>query len=279
MALHLEIFKKRHSLNLTPSRKDARDHVVRFGQTTEQGLGVSLPPSVNLAATCPPVFDQGSIGSCTANAAGTMYSQVLNQMTRSVLIPSRLYIYWNTRSLEGTTSRDVGATLRGTMRSLARFGVCRENTWIYQRSNLFRRPNSGCYTEGSDRQALSYAAVPTDLFQMKSILNSGYPFVFGMLLFSSFMRGSTTGNIPIPNPSTESYLGGHAMCAIGYDDAREVFIVRNSWGRWGDNGNLYIPYSYMTDTNLCFDMWVLYTLEIPSSRSHPVRIHDPRRTT
>ena len=33
--------------------------------------------------------------------------------------------------------------------------------------------------------------------------------------------------------------GGHAVCAVGYDDFQQCFIVRNSWGEdWGDQGRL-----------------------------------------
>lgn len=264
-------------LNLKRSSLDERDHVLQFSSSIpETGLTVSLPPMVNLLQDRPLlVFDQGSIGSCTANSAGSLYMYILTRLTGSTIVPSRLFLYWNSRSLIRTTMEDSGCTLRHTMQALARFGVCRESIWAYNRSFLFKKPSAPCYTEGLTRQALSYASVPVNLFQMKSALNAGQPFVFGVLVFSSFMTSAvaSTGNVPTPDASRERFLGGHAMCAVGYDDTREVFIVKNSWGTgWGDRGNAYIPYSYMTNTSLCFDVWTLYTVEVPSSRTNPSRI-------
>lgn len=51
------------------------------------------------------------------------------------------------------------------------------------------------------------------------------------------------------------------MICVGYDDQEEVFIIRNSWGEdWGDNGYCYIPYAYMTDTELCWDCWAIQSV-------------------
>ena len=66
-----------------------------------------------------------------------------------------------------------------------------------------------------------------------------------------------TGNVPLPGTS-EVAIGAHALLAAGYDDSRNVFSVRNSWSaNWGDKGYCYIPYDYMTDSNLASDIWTI----------------------
>ena len=46
--------------------------------------------------------------------------------------------------------------------------------------------------------------------------------------------------------------------AIGYDDASQWFISRNSWGAgWGMAGYFTIPYAYLTDSNLADDFWTV----------------------
>jgi C1A family cysteine protease len=63
--------------------------------------------------------------------------------------------------------------------------------------------------------------------------------------------------MPMPKP-TESVLGGHAVLCVGYDDARQMFIVRNSWGEgWGDKGYFYMPYAYMTNPDLANSQWTI----------------------
>ena len=48
------------------------------------------------------------------------------------------------------------------------------------------------------------------------------------------------------------------MLAVGYDDASQRFIVRNSWGPgWGMKGYFTIPYSYLTSNNLADDFWTI----------------------
>jgi C1A family cysteine protease len=56
----------------------------------------------------------------------------------------------------------------------------------------------------------------------------------------------------------ETVVGGHAVLAMGYDDAKRVFLVRNSWGpAWGDGGYFYMPYAYLLDDNLSDDFWTV----------------------
>ena len=63
-----------------------------------------------------------------------------------------------------------------------------------------------------------------------------HPIVLGIKLFHSFEAAevASSGNVPMPKPG-EASAGGHAVCMVGYDDNRRVFIRRNSWGEgWGD---------------------------------------------
>ena len=256
-----------------PSPPDPRDYKVVFQQQKSSGTASSSTASVE--SYCPPVFDQGRIGSCTANASACMYYCVLGLQSASLFIPSRLYIYYNTRVIENTVRTDSGATLRDTMSSLTKYGTCDEKLWPYDPTRVFSTPPNACYTQGRMREALSYASVSIELGQMRAAIQSGYSFVLGFLVYSSFESAqvASTGNVPVPNTSTEQLLGGHAVCVVGYDDNRQVFIVRNSWGTgWGANGDFYMPYAYATNTSLCFDAWVLYktmTATTPTPPSPP----------
>lgn len=47
---------------------------------------------------CPPVYNQGSLGSCTANAiAGALEFDQMKQGQSNIFIPSRIFIYDNER--------------------------------------------------------------------------------------------------------------------------------------------------------------------------------------
>ena len=114
-----------------------------------------------------------------------------------------------------------------------------------------------------DHQVVSYRRLVQNLSQMKGCLASGYPFVFGFSVYESFETQTVarTGRIPMPE-SGETMLGGHAVVAVGYDDAGECFIVRNSWGeKWGLQGHGLMPYAYLSNPDLAADFWTIRVVE------------------
>jgi C1A family cysteine protease len=94
---------------------------------------------------------------------------------------------------------------------------------------------------------------------MKGCLASGYPFVFGFTVYESFESDAVkkTGHAPMPGPG-ERAVGGHAVMAVGYDNSRQWFVVRNSWGlAWGISGYFTLPYTYLVQPGLARDFWTI----------------------
>src|SRR5690242_13868381 len=91
-----------------PDLPDHRDHLYAAPIVHLQ----SLPRSVDLTAACPPVYDQGQLGSCTANAIAGAIQFDRRKQGVSDFTPSRLFIYYNERDLEGTVDSDSGAQIR-----------------------------------------------------------------------------------------------------------------------------------------------------------------------
>jgi C1A family cysteine protease len=219
-----------------------------------------LPVKVDLRLNCPPVLDQGNLGSCTANALANAYLfEKMKQKDKLLFLPSRLFVYYNERALEGTVKSDSGAELRDGIKTLNTQGACPETEWPYVISKFKTKPSSKCYTDALKGEIKQYLSVTQDLISLKSSLVSGYPVVFGFTVYSSFESISTTntGIVQMPGKK-ESVLGGHAVYTIGYDDSKSWFIVQNSWGSsWGDKGFFYLPYAYLTNKNLASDFWSL----------------------
>jgi len=243
-----------------PDLPDQRDHIF----SAPAPVLTVLPPSVDLQSACPPiVYDQGALGSCTANAIAGALEFDLGKQKLCDFMPSRLFIYYNERKIEGTVDSDSGAMIRDGIKSVAKQGVCTEDLWPYEIDKFTEEPTSACYTAALDNQALSYQRVPQNLDQMRGCLANGFPFVFGFTVYESFesREVAKTGVVPMPGTG-ESILGGHAVLAVGYDDETQRFRVRNSWGSgWGDGGYFTIPYAYLTKRSLASDFWTISKIE------------------
>jgi C1A family cysteine protease len=242
-----------------PDLPDQRDKVYKAPLAR---LG-KLPSSVDLRRLCPPVYDQGQLGSCTANAIGAALQFDQLKQNASAFAPSRLFIYYNERAMEGTISQDAGAAIRDGIKSVAKQGAPHEEIWPYTLAKFRTKPSARAYADAALHQAVLYQSITQDLQQLKGCLAAGFPFVFGFSVYESFESDAVakSGHAPMPQP-TEKQLGGHAVMAVGYDSAKKWFIVRNSWGTgWGMSGYFTLPFDYLVDSNLSDDFWMITLVE------------------
>jgi len=222
-------------------------------------------------------YDQGRIGSCTANAlAGAIQFDRAKLKQTPDFTPSRLFIYYWERSLEHSIPSDSGAQLRDGMKVVSKRGAPPESEWPYddtpadEETQLFphsskaiKKPSDSVLKAAAKYQVVSYHRVTQTLSQLKGCLAEGYPFVFGFTVYDSLwdQNGNPRAHVPLPTVS-DQVAGGHAVLAVGYDDTKHEFIVRNSWGpSVQDHGYFYLPYSYATDPDLASDFWTVRTVE------------------
>ena len=223
-----------------------------------------LPTSVDLRPECPPVYDQGQLGSCTANAIGGALEFVqIKEKKANPFTPSRLFIYYNERVIEHTVDSDSGAQIRDGVKSVHKLGAPPETDWPYDINQFSKKPPENAYTDAKNYQTILYQRVTPTLGQLKGCLASGYPFVFGFTVYESFesQEMANTGHLGMPGTG-EKQLGGHAVLAVGYEDSSQAFIVRNSWGAdWGIKGYFTMPYPYLLQGTLASDFWTIRSVE------------------
>lgn len=217
--------------------------------------------SHSLLQIAPAVYDQGQTGTCTANAICGALQFIENDKTFK---PSRLFCYYEERVREGqtnTTLQDTGADPMDGLVSLKSQGICSEDLWPFVESKVDTAPTQTCYSQALSHKFtnIGYVAKPnivgTQLLDniRKSILSS-VPVLIGITVYSSFESDSVakSGLIPLPNLKKETLLGYHEILIIAYDDTRQSFMIRNSWGNnWGLDGNAWLPYSYVMNSSLC----------------------------
>jgi C1A family cysteine protease len=231
-----------------PQLPDARDKLYAAR------LAGLLPPECDLRPSMPPVYDQGQLGSCTGNAIAGAMEYERDRQGLSDFVPSRLFVYYNERALEGTASSDSGAVIRDGIKVVNSEGVCPESLWPYDIGMFAVKPPKRCYVAAETDKAVQYEAIQT-LGDLKDAIASNLSVVFGFTVYQSFQSQAVaqSGVLPMPKPG-ETTVGGHAVVAVGYSDSKNQVIVRNSWGSsWGDKGYFYMPYQYMTGSKVSSD--------------------------
>lgn len=253
--------KTKYNMGWRPSLPDRRNHQYRLTPYGKAETAVTYPAHA-LVGRMPAIYDQETIGACTGNAAiAACEHNLMATVYTNYYWLSRLFCYFNARDREGTADSDSGATLADTMWCLRHIGVCPENDWPYDTTKVLDRPNTTCYTDALKAEITLYSTLTT-LEDMLACLAAGHPFVFGFTAYDSLQSNemASSGILNLPKPS-ESIIGGHAVCVIGYNLAQKRFLCRNSWGTsWGlpkMPGHFTMPFAYVTDPNLSGDWWTI----------------------
>jgi C1A family cysteine protease len=201
-----------------------------------------------------------AVHNCVAQAAAALLYYLDQHFPDSDPYPevqrSRLQLYYNARKLEDNVANDDGCMIRDAFKGLNTLGVAPESAWPYE-PNRFSIEPPETVTRANEK-LLYYKRVARGVQSIKLALAAGYPVVVGLTLYDSFEgdQATNTGLVPMPNKRKEQELGGHAVLIVGYDDAKNYFVVRNSWGvSWGDHGYFYLPYEYIKSSYMASDFW------------------------
>lgn len=261
---------QKHHKGWRPDLPDKRDRYYHNSMHFHADSKAPRPTSIDLRnGNMPPVEDQGQLGSCTAFGSLAAYNFAHHLQGSGFLEPSHLFAYYNARMLEGTVNEDSGATIRDAVKAIAKFGAVPESELPYIIAKFKHKPSAHLYTEGAKHLAIQYLRVESDqrkggLTHLQACLAAGYPVIFGSTLYDSFENPGpdADGMIPMPQPE-EGVLGGHCQLICGYDNHKQAFLVRNSWGEsWALQGYEWIPYAYILDTDYTSDCWTLRKIEV-----------------
>lgn len=254
-------------LNWVREPKDGRDRRIREMRALRAVLGATPAAMTDLRGGCSEIEDQGELGSCTAHAlaGATEYLSKRQNGGRLPYEKSRLYAYYNGRRAMGPwyVRQDSGCFVRTVTKAAARYGICDETLWRYDVDRFKDRPSVAAYADGSRFQVTEYAKLTGDtgaetLRNVRISLTGGLPVMFGFDVYESFLSKEVAWSGVAALPAAgEKLLGGHAVLAVGHDDAAGCLIVRNSWGKkWGQVGYFTLPYGFVTE-GLADDFWVV----------------------
>lgn len=229
---------------------------------------VEIAAEVDPRDQLPIVYDQGQLGSCTANAvaAALQYDRYLDGAIKLRHDrPSRLDIYYGERALEGELGQgDTGAIGRDGFKFAQQTGYLLERQWPYDISKFQETPPTANPTTGAPYHRIKltkqYASVSQSQAAIQLALNNQQTVAFGFTVYPSFEseKVAETGIVPLPtfNDQQQGSIGGHETLIVGYLEAYPTYaLVRNSWGSgWGLGGYFLMPWAYITNSSLASDL-------------------------
>jgi C1A family cysteine protease len=223
---------------------------------------LALPKRIDLRAGMPPIWNQGSIGSCTAHgvAAAHIYAQRKNVNAKEIM-PSRLALYFNGRAVRGWQNQDSGACIVDVVKSTFKLGVADEKLYPYLTTKFKLKPPASVYANALLHQTLQYQKVDNSKEEnIVAALAEGNPVIFGSTLYEGYdnLKNNT---MHMPDLKAK-VVGGHCQLIVGWSAAKKAFLVRNSWGKeFADGGHWWMPSAYLTDLSLADDFWCITRTE------------------
>ena len=233
---------------------DDRDYLMRAYLPAAK-----IPKKIDYTSKLSPVRNQGNEGTCVGFATATGMKEYQEKLDYGKLVTlSPRFVYNECKKIDGMPEEE-GTTIRMAMKVLATKGVCREKFWpysTYQKTKAKR----GAVGDAKKFCVITYARILT-LNELRSSLFTKGPCVIGVEVFKGFMD-TKTGRVPLPK-GNEISLGGHAICAVGYDDATKLIKFKNSWSiKWGRKGYGYLHYAYIE--RYMIDAWSSVDIEDPN---------------
>jgi len=220
---------------------------------TEDNTKNPLPESANLQKYAPSVGNQGRQGSCvawsSAYAARTILESARSGQPGDNVKFSPSFLY-NQIGLDGCE----GSYIERAMEFMTKQGSVPYESFPYNDRDCSNQPGPDLVQRASQFKMRGFNRLTrgdrTDVIDLNAIkqnLSQGAPVAIGMLVGQSFMQEMMGKDLWVPSGDDNSMqgFGGHAMCVVGYDDAKYggSFLLMNSWGpEWGHNGFAWVRY-------------------------------------
>lgn len=230
----------------------------QLGRAPHTGLRATARSFAGLRPTArlehlPPVYDQGGVGSCTAQALAGAVEALLPRAGYPAERLDRVALYRRERDLIGTPMEDSGAMLGDGVRLLCDRGWERERaepSFAFDRSWTVPAPVLGADAP----RVVNAEPLDFDAVTIAMELDAGHVVVVGLRVTEQWQSAWGTPSLPPPGGHV---IGGHAVALVGYDLAARCWVVRNSWGEaWGEGGYALLPWEW-TEPPWCGEVYAL----------------------
>jgi hypothetical protein len=234
--------------------KDAAGNQGTISITVTVNTVVVTPPSsTGVFLKMPPVGNQSGEGSCVAFAVGyaarsaeQYYKTNASSYSFSTNIFSPEFLY---NQIKFSADCGSGSAMQTGLDFIVANGITTFQSMPYSATNgCTLLPTSTQSSEAANYKISSYSKLyTTDKAAIKAMVSQKHPVIITILADNSFINAkagfiwktySGSGSLP------------HCIVICGYDDAKNAYMVMNSWGTtWGDAGFSWIDYDlFLTKT-------------------------------
>lgn len=216
-----------------------------------------------------PPYDQGQIGSCTAQGWAEIYEFEAHKQQEQYIEMSRLGFYYQERDAMNKTDEDCGAQIKDGAKIIKDQGIGIAQIVPYDTSKYTEKPPQAYYDDLQYHKAVKVERVKKDINDITQCLLDGNPINLGIMIYESFESpdAMSTGVVPDPDTKKEKLLGGHCVniCGKKMIGDKQYFICRNSWGVGvQDKGYFYLSENFIMGNAgmfgmqpLCSDLWTI----------------------
>ncbi|MGB8012514.1 MAG: C1 family peptidase [Terriglobales bacterium] len=233
---------------------DVRDRMYRTALPARP-----VPPHVDLREWGGAIKDQGEEGSCTGHAFSSAREWMARKYEKSSPVLSPQCLYAEELLASGDFPNDDGAMPRTGCQVLTAHGCCETALYPYVAGKI-TRPTPEQSENALKYRTGGYHRIGTLTDFLSCLADSRpWPVLVGFTVYESFLSDQVaeSGIMPVPQPG-EQQQGGHEVLCLGYDVAKQLALIQNSWGKgWGQRGYFWMPFAVIKAADT--DLWLVHT--------------------